>query len=118
MPMSAAFQQRLLPALPEIAGFFGTPFHVYDESGIRETGRQLQAAFAAAAGFREYFAVKALPNPRILAIMREMGFGFDCSSIAELQLARRAGASGEAVLGDWGFGADEIAALRKAAAMP
>jgi len=96
--MSAAFQQRLFPVLPEIAGFFGTPFHVYDESGIRETGRQLQAAFAGAAGFREYFAVKALPNPRILAIMHEMGFGFDCSSVAELLLARRAGASGEDIM--------------------
>lgn len=95
MPMSPSFRDRLFPILPAIADQFGTPFHIYDETGIRETGRQMQRAFEQVSGFREYFAVKALPNPRILQIMRDMGFGFDCSSVAELLLARRAGGRGE-----------------------
>ena len=77
--------------LEEIAKEFETPFHIYDE-GIRRTARDLKGAFASFGGFREYFAVKALPNPSILKIMREMGFGFDCSSIAELLSSRRVGA--------------------------
>ncbi len=95
MPMSQAFKDRLYPVLTDIVSHFGTPFHIYDETGIRETARQLIETFSALEGFREYFAVKALPNPRILEIMSEMGFGFDCSSIAELVLSRRIGASGE-----------------------
>lgn len=95
MPMSPSYRERLFPVLPQIEARFGTPFHIYDEEGIRQTGRQLDAAFAGRPGFREYFAVKALPNPRILQIMHEMGFGFDCSSIAELILARRTGARAE-----------------------
>ena len=83
MPMAPAFARRLNPLLPEIVAAVGTPFHIYDEAGIRETGRRLSEAFSGFDGFREYFAVKALPNPRILQIMRDMGFGFDCSSIAE-----------------------------------
>jgi len=94
MPMSDAFKQKLFPALEEIAGHFGTPFHIYDETGIRETGNALIQAFSGVDAFREFFAVKALPNPRILSIMREMGFGFDCSSIPELLLSRQAGALG------------------------
>ena len=98
MPMSQAFKDRLLPILPDIVAHFGTPFHIYDEAGIRVTGRELLAAFAGVRGFREYFAVKALPNPRVLAIMREMGFGFDCSSIPELILGRGVGARGEEIM--------------------
>jgi len=94
MPMSAAFQNRLYPVLNEIVQEFGTPFHIYDETGIRQTAEELTSAFAPFEGFREFYAVKALPNPRILQIMGEMGFGFDCSSIAELMLSRRIGASG------------------------
>jgi diaminopimelate decarboxylase len=86
---------RLYPRLEEIADHFGTPFHIYDEAGIRDTGNQLIKAFAGIPGFREYFAVKALPNPAVLAIMADMGFGFDCSSRAELILCRRIGGSGE-----------------------
>ena len=63
MPISKDFSQRLYPNLRSIAEHFGTPFHIYDEQGIRDTGRQLQQAFAKVAGFREYYAVKALPNP-------------------------------------------------------
>jgi len=96
--MSHAFKERLFPGLKEIAGHFGTPFHIYDETGIRETGRALTQAFSGVEAFREFFAVKALPNPRILGIMREMGFGFDCSSIPELMLSRKVGAAGEDII--------------------
>ena len=95
MPMSNAFENRLYPQLESIAAHFGTPFHIYDETGIRETGARLIQAFQGLPGFREYFAVKALPNPSILALMADMGFGFDCSSVAELVLARRVGGKGE-----------------------
>jgi diaminopimelate decarboxylase len=95
MPMAASYRDRLFPILPELEAQFGTPFHIYDEGGIRKTGRMLKQAFQSFDGFREYFAVKALPNPRILDLMRDMGFGFDCSSIAELILARRAGGRNE-----------------------
>ena len=98
MPLSSAYRQRLFPLLPELATCFGTPFHIYDEAGIRTTGAQLKQAFAGVGRFREYYAVKALPNPRILALMHEMGFGFDCSSVAELQLARAAGARGDDIM--------------------
>ena len=93
MPMSASFANRLLPALDGIANEFGTPFHIYDEAGIVECGQRLNELFAAVAGFREFYAVKALPNLRILDILkRELGFGFDCSSIAELRMVRSLGA--------------------------
>lgn len=98
MPMSAAFQQRLFPSLEEIAAHFGTPFHIYDEVEIRETGGTLKQAFSGVELFREYFAVKALPNPHILRIMAEIGFGFDCSSVPELILSRQVGAAGEAIM--------------------
>ncbi|CAM5182913.1 Diaminopimelate decarboxylase OS=Castellaniella defragrans OX=75697 GN=lysA PE=3 SV=1 [Castellaniella defragrans] len=98
MPMPSGFRERLLPMLPEVAACFGTPFHLYDEAGIRETGESLKQAFEAVPGFREYYAVKALPNPAILRIMQDMGFGFDCSSVAELVLARQMGARGEDVM--------------------
>ncbi|MDY0270298.1 diaminopimelate decarboxylase [Trichloromonas sp.] len=98
MPMSDTFKARLFPAIRDIAAHYGTPFHIYDEAGIRETGEQLKKAFAGIAGFREYFAVKALPNRRILQVMKEMGFGFDCSSIPELILAREVGAKPEEIM--------------------
>ncbi len=98
MPMSQAFQERLYPILPEIVRHFGTPFHIYDECGIRDTGRRLKEAFAGLDGFKEYFAVKALPTPRILEIMLNMGFGFDCSSIAELVLSRQVGAKPDDIM--------------------
>ncbi len=98
MPMFETYKNRLFPVLKDIVEHFGTPFHIYDEAGIRETGRSLIDAFSGVKGFREYFAVKALPNPRILEIMKNMGFGFDCSSIAELQLSRRVGAHGKDIM--------------------
>lgn len=98
MPMSEGFKNRLYPIASQLAEHFGTPFHVYDEVGIRQTGEALKASFSQINGFREYYAVKALPNPRILELMADMGFGFDCSSIAELILSRQVGARGEDIM--------------------
>ena len=83
--------------LREIAEQYGTPFHIYDEKGIRENARALNAAFAWAPAFREHYAVKALPNPYILEIMRSEGCGADCSSYPELLLSEAAGMEGEAI---------------------
>ncbi len=95
MPMSLDFEKRLYPVVGKVAAHFGTPFHIYDETGILQTGESLKKAFSGVEVFREYFAVKALPNPRVLAIMQELGFGFDCSSAPELMLCRGIGARGE-----------------------
>jgi diaminopimelate decarboxylase len=92
MPMSKSFEGRLSPILRDIVEYFGTPFHIYDEIGIRGTGQEVIDAFSGLKGFNEYYAVKALPNPSILRIMKDLGFGFDCSSIAELVMVRRIGA--------------------------
>ncbi len=98
MPMSPSFRERLFPVLKDIVSHYKTPFHIYDEAGIRETGRQLRDAFSDVPEFQEYYAVKALPNPRILDIMGDMGFGFDCSSEAELVMSRNAGGRGEQIM--------------------
>ncbi len=98
MPMSQGFKNRLNPILPEISRHFGTPFHIYDETGIRETGEKLKTAFSNVKGFREYFAVKALPNPHILTIIHDMRFGFDSSSVPELVLSRQIGAHGNDIM--------------------
>ena len=75
-----------------------TPFHLYDEKAIRENARRLVAAFDWAPEFREYFAVKACPNPHIMKIFKEEGFGADCSSMAELCMAERVGITGEQIM--------------------
>jgi diaminopimelate decarboxylase len=98
MPISKEFAGRLESSLERIVEHYGTPFHLYDEAGIRETGATLIEAFSGIEGFREYFAVKALPNPSIMKIMQEMGFGFDCSSVAELHLSRGIGATGDDIM--------------------
>jgi len=98
MPISADFSSRLSASLEKIVEHYGTPFHIYDEKGIRETGRALTDAFSDIPGFKEYYAVKALPNPKILEIMHSLGFGCDCSSVAELILSRNAGAVGEDIM--------------------
>lgn len=98
MPMSKAFEARLYPILPEIIRYFGTPFHIYDEQGIIDTGEKWKADFKDITGFREFFAVKALPNPAILKIMRKLGFGLDCSSTSELILARQSGFLAEDIM--------------------
>ncbi|MEI3416760.1 MAG: diaminopimelate decarboxylase [Christensenellaceae bacterium] len=82
----------------EIAAQYPTPFHIYDEAGIRRTARALLRAFDWNPGFREYYAVKAAPNPILLQILREEGCGVDCSSYTELELARAVGFSGQEIM--------------------
>ena len=75
-----------------------TPFHVYDEAGIIQNVKNIKEAFSWNKGFKEYFAVKALPNPFILEILRKNGIGADCSSLTELMLARAAGFTGDEIM--------------------
>jgi len=70
---------------------YDTPFHLYDEQGIRSTARRWQRAFSWCEDFKEYFAVKALPTPAILRILKEEGCGVDCASLTELMLAQACG---------------------------
>ncbi len=81
--------------IEEIIKKYPTPFHIYDEKGIRENARKLKEAFAWNKGFREFFAVKAAPNPYLMKIMKEEGFGSDSSSMAELILSHKSGINGE-----------------------
>ncbi len=82
----------------EIIKTYPTPFHIYDEKGIRENVRALKAAFAWNPGYKEYFAVKATPTPGILKILREEGCGTDCSSLTELMMSERCGFSGSEIM--------------------
>lgn len=84
--------------IEEIAKTYPTPFHIYDEKGIRETARALNKAFSWNKGFKEYFAVKATPNPFIMNVLRSEGCGFDCSSYTELLLSGQVGAKGEEIM--------------------
>ena len=84
--------------LEDIAAQYPTPFHIYDEVGIRANARALKAAFAWNPGYREYFAVKATPTPAILKILHEEGCGCDCSSDTELMMAERCGIVGEEIM--------------------
>lgn len=84
--------------LEEIIQHYPTPFHIYDEQAIRNNARKLLAAFSWAPGFKEYFAVKATPNPQILKILKEEGIGADCSSLPELLLSKQAGIEGENIV--------------------
>lgn len=85
--------------LEKIAEKYGTPFHLYDEKGIRKTAGKLKQAFEKNfPGFREFFAVKALPNPAILKIMQSEGFGLDCSSASELYIAEKLQFPGEKIM--------------------
>lgn len=78
--------------IEEITKTYPTPFHIYDEKGIRENAKAVKEAFAWNKGFKEYFAVKATPNPFLIDILREYGCGCDCSSMTELMLANAMGA--------------------------
>ena len=82
----------------EIKKAHPTPFHIYDEQGIRENARALKAAFAWNPGFKEYFAVKATPTPGILKLLREEGCGVDCSSLTELMMSDKCGFSGSEIM--------------------
>lgn len=84
--------------LEEIVKSYPTPFHLYDEKGIRENARKLKAAFAWNKGYKEYFAVKATPNPFILKILQEEGCGTDCSSLTELLMSEACGITGEEIM--------------------
>lgn len=84
--------------LQNIVSRYPTPFHLYDEKGIRENARRLKAAFAWNPGYREYFAVKATPTPAILKTLKEEGCGCDCSSLTELMMADRCGIRGEDIM--------------------
>ena len=87
-----------LSELQDVVKKYPTPFHIYDEHKIRESIRALNRAFAWAPHFREQFAIKALPNPRIVQILHEEGAGTDCSSLAELYLSEAAGVTGQEIL--------------------
>ncbi|MCA9082966.1 MAG: diaminopimelate decarboxylase [Planctomycetaceae bacterium] len=97
MPTSKSLPFRL-DTIREISERYPTPFYVYDEAGIRQTCKALNSAFSWCSGFRNYFAVKALPNPYILDIVRSEGLGADCSSHAELILSRKVGFRGEDIM--------------------
>lgn len=85
-------------ALRQIVEKYPTPFHLYDEAGIRANARRLHEAFAWNPGFKEYFAVKATPNPAILQILREEGCGVDCATSTELMLVDALGFRGEEIM--------------------
>ena len=107
-----------LEQLNEIVKKYPTPFHLYDEKGIRENAKAVQEAFAWNKGFREYFAVKATPNPFILNILKEYDCGCDCASVTELMLADSQGFDGQHIMfssndtpaEEFGF-AEEIGAI-------
>ncbi|HKL99627.1 MAG TPA: diaminopimelate decarboxylase [Mobilitalea sp.] len=87
-----------LEQLKEITKEFPTPFHIYDEKGIRENARKLHQAFAWNPGYKEFFAIKATPNPFIINILKEEGCGVDCSSQTELMMSEALGFSGEEIM--------------------
>lgn len=123
--------------LAEITAQFPTPFHLYDEKGIRERARALHEAFSWNPGFKEYFAVKATPNPTILKILKEEGCGVDCASYVELLMSQKLGFAGQDIMfssnntpaEDFQFGRDlgatinldayeDVAFLKEAAGIP
>lgn len=87
-----------LEQVQEMVKKYPTPFHLYDEKGIRENARKLKKAFSWNKGFREYFAVKATPNPFILKILQEEGCGTDCSSLTELMMSEACGFKGSDIM--------------------
>ncbi len=92
--------------LESITKEYPTPFHIYDEKGIRDNAKAVQAAFSWNPGYHEYFAVKATPTPAILKLLKEEGCGVDCSSLTELMLAEKCGFSGDEIM----FSANETPA--------
>ena len=87
-----------LEQVEAIAADVPTPFYLYDEAGIRERARAVNAAFAWNPGFKEHFAVKATPNPTLLQILHEEGCGVDCSSYTELLLSDACGFTGHEIM--------------------
>ena len=84
--------------IEEIVKEHPTPFHIYDEKGIRRNAEALKEAFAWNPGYKEFFAVKANPNPWLIDILREYGCGCDCSSMTELMLSNAMGVKGEDIM--------------------
>lgn len=84
--------------IAEVVKTYPTPFHIYDEKGIRENARNMAKAFSWNKGFKEYFAVKATPNPYIMQILKEEGCGFDCSSLTELMMSEAVGSTGTEIM--------------------
>lgn len=84
--------------IAEVTKKYPTPFHIYDEKGIRENARNMRKAFSWNKGFKEYFAVKATPNPFLMQILKEEGCGFDCSSLTELMMSEAVGSTGSEIM--------------------
>ena len=84
--------------IEEIVKTYPTPFHIYDEKGLRANAKAVKEAFAWNKGYKEFFAVKALPNPFIMNILKEYGVGSDCSSYTELMLADKCGINGNNIM--------------------
>ncbi|MBP3567717.1 MAG: diaminopimelate decarboxylase [Lachnospiraceae bacterium] len=84
--------------IAEVTKKYPTPFHIYDEKGIRENARNMAKAFSWNKGFKEYFAVKATPNPYIMQVLKEEGCGFDCSSMTELMMSEAVGSTGSEIM--------------------
>lgn len=84
--------------IEKIIDQYPTPFHIYDEKGIRDYARKFIKAFSWNPGFKEFYAIKSAPNPYLMKIMRQEGFGIDCSSIAELVLAEKLGMKGDEIM--------------------
>ena len=84
--------------LEEIIKQYPTPFHLYDERGIKRNIKALRDAFSWNEGYKEYFAVKAAPNPFLIELLREYGCGCDCSSYTELMLSEAVGVRGEDIM--------------------
>lgn len=84
--------------IAEVVKKYPTPFHIYDEKGIRENARNMAKAFSWNKGFKEYFAVKATPNPYIMQVLKEEGCGFDCSSMTELMMSEAVGSTGTEIM--------------------
>ena len=106
-----------LAKLEALAALHGTPFQLYDEGAIRANARGLIAAFSAQfPGFRQFFAVKALPNPAILAALVDEGCGLDCSSTAELHIAQLLGVPGSAIMYTSNYTSAKVCGRRRALA--
>ena len=91
IPFSKEQLEKIIESTP-------TPFHIYDEKAMRENARRFVKAFSWNEGFKEYYAIKSAPNPYLMKILREEGFGIDCSSITELEIAKRIGMSGDEIM--------------------
>ena len=95
MTKQIPFSKRQIEKIIEL---YPTPFHIYDEKGIRDYARKFIKAFSWNHGFKEFYAIKSAPNPYLMKIMREEGFGIDCSSLAELVIAEKLGMKGDEIM--------------------